>query len=222
MIRTWLRGDANELGGFQVRLRDSGQPVPIFLAAGGPKNLALAGEIADGVILATGTSNTLLADIVPIVHQGAEAVGRDRETIELVVAAYGGVETDQDRAARLMKPVCLHFAQTGQRHILDRVGIAAVSQDETWRTYPDLLHAERWEDAIAEADVAVSDDDARRYVEEFCLYGSPDDLVRRLTEMARFGVTEVCFRHQDLYSLPTALIQEVGDALATTRSEESS
>lgn len=42
--------------GLRSRLRDPAPHVPIHLAASGPRNLALAGEAADGVILLSGAS----------------------------------------------------------------------------------------------------------------------------------------------------------------------
>ena len=51
--------------------------IPIYLAASGPKNLELAGEIADGVILFGAVSPLLIDFALGHVRAGAERAGRD-------------------------------------------------------------------------------------------------------------------------------------------------
>lgn len=55
--------------------------IPIYVAASGPKSLALAGEIADGVILFGAVSPSLIDFVMGHVRRGAEAVGRDPSEI---------------------------------------------------------------------------------------------------------------------------------------------
>ncbi len=50
---------------------------PIYLAAAGPKALALAGRRADGVVFNALTSDTFLAEAIPAVRAAAAAAGRD-------------------------------------------------------------------------------------------------------------------------------------------------
>lgn len=52
-----------------------GRP-PIVLAAAGPKALALAGRLADGVVFNALTSDQFLAEAIPTVHAAARAAGR--------------------------------------------------------------------------------------------------------------------------------------------------
>lgn len=73
-------------------------PVPIYLAALMPPMLALAGEVADGVVL-----NMMPVDVVPRmlahVRRGAERAGRDPAALE-IVARFQTVVTDDAPAAR--------------------------------------------------------------------------------------------------------------------------
>ena len=65
--------------------------VPIRLAAGGPRSLRLAGEVADEVILGT-IDPVLVAAAVALVREGAAAAGRDPSSVGVAVlaAAYAG------------------------------------------------------------------------------------------------------------------------------------
>jgi 5,10-methylenetetrahydromethanopterin reductase len=57
-------------------------PVPVFLAAEGPKMMQLAGEIGEGVIFGNGISQDVVADNLRRVREGAEGAGRDPAEIE--------------------------------------------------------------------------------------------------------------------------------------------
>ncbi len=56
--------------------RNTDDPVPIYVAANGPKALALAGEYGDGLISAMGENPEMLAFNLGMARQGAEAAGR--------------------------------------------------------------------------------------------------------------------------------------------------
>jgi 5,10-methylenetetrahydromethanopterin reductase len=57
-------------------------PVPVFIAAEGPKMMRLAGEIGDGVIFGNGISREVVADNLRRVREAAVDAGRDPESVE--------------------------------------------------------------------------------------------------------------------------------------------
>ncbi|MEV8544762.1 LLM class flavin-dependent oxidoreductase [Streptomyces sp. NPDC051572] len=62
MLLALLHGRERDFEGkVRSRLRDPHPSVPLHLAASGPRNLCLAGEIADGVILLSGVPPRTLA-----------------------------------------------------------------------------------------------------------------------------------------------------------------
>jgi 5,10-methylenetetrahydromethanopterin reductase len=71
----------NPEGGW-INLKD---PVPIFIAASGPKTLELAGEIADGVILFGTVGDSLIDYALGHVRRGAERAGRKLSDIYVMV-----------------------------------------------------------------------------------------------------------------------------------------
>lgn len=212
-FRALQRGERYPLGERPVALRQAARPVPLHVAAGGPRNLRLAGAAGDGVILATGTSPSLIAEAARLAGEGAGAAGRTLDGFEVVVTGYAGLEEDDRRVARTMKPVCLHFALTGQHHLLDRAGIdlRGVVAAEVPPVYPDFLHAEDWEEAMRVADGFVDDAAALRYAREFGLFGKPASVAERMRQAGNAGATTVCLRHHDTYALPFELIAEAGE-----------
>jgi 5,10-methylenetetrahydromethanopterin reductase len=58
-------------------------PVPIWMAAEGPRMLHLAGRLADGVIVASGISEGVIEHVIGCVAAGASEAGRGLEEIEM-------------------------------------------------------------------------------------------------------------------------------------------
>lgn len=82
-VRELFTRRETEYQGKRIRLGWAPRPVPIYLAAEGPRTLELAGEICDGVIVNLGLQPDLVRDAVARVHAGARRAGRDPSTIDL-------------------------------------------------------------------------------------------------------------------------------------------
>jgi F420-dependent oxidoreductase-like protein len=89
--------------------------IPIFLAAIGPKNTALAGEIADGWI-PTFFSPEHVAQFRELLQEGADRAGRSLDGFEIAPTAQSYVSDDLDTARDLMRPVlALYIGGMGSR-----------------------------------------------------------------------------------------------------------
>jgi alkanesulfonate monooxygenase SsuD/methylene tetrahydromethanopterin reductase-like flavin-dependent oxidoreductase (luciferase family) len=85
-LRALLSGEGFERRGERVRLSiDPGSPVPIWIAALGPRAMHLAGEVADGVLL-NWCPPERVAFARARIAEGAAAWGRDPQ--EVAVAVY--------------------------------------------------------------------------------------------------------------------------------------
>ncbi|WP_432837751.1 LLM class flavin-dependent oxidoreductase [Dactylosporangium sp. CA-092794] len=213
-VRTLLAGEEAGFGTARSRLRDPGDGIPIHLAASGPRNLRLAGELADGVMLLSGVAPVTLASSLAAVREGAERAGRDPAALELTVAAHAHVTDDVERDARRLKPICAGIAQHGGRPFLALAGIEIEVPARVPQVYPDLVHAEDWDRAVAVCDAWVSDADAVRFAETFCLFGSAEHILGRLAQARAAGATAVFLQHVGSYDLPYELMEAIaGDVL---------
>jgi 5,10-methylenetetrahydromethanopterin reductase len=211
MLRALLDGrDWDFEGKIRSRLRDPQPSVPLHLAASGPRNLRLAGEIADGVILLSGVSPRTLAAATARVREGAESAGRNAEALPVTVSAFCAVTDDIEAEARLIKPICASIAQNGGASFLALAGIDVDVPDTVEGVYPDLVHAEDWDAAVRICSAWISDEAAVRFAEEFCLFGTPAQIAQRLRTLRELGVTDVFLQHVGSYDLPTDLIETVG------------
>lgn len=82
-VRELLTRGRTRYDGRDVRFRPIAGHVPIYLAASGPRGLALAGELCDGAIVGTG----VLPELVPLVRghlaEGARRAGRDPDELDV-------------------------------------------------------------------------------------------------------------------------------------------
>jgi probable F420-dependent oxidoreductase len=96
--RVVVSGETFAVDGFRLS-RPPSAPVPIYIAALRSGMLALAGEVADGVIL-----NWLAPDDVPrcvsVVREAAAGAGRDPSAIEITCRVFVHLDADDTSARR--------------------------------------------------------------------------------------------------------------------------
>jgi 5,10-methylenetetrahydromethanopterin reductase len=86
--------------------------IPIYLGVTGPKALALAGEIADGVILNGFVSLEYTRRAVRIVRAAAREAGRDPDAIEITASTVVSIAADARAAREAVRPmVALYLAE---------------------------------------------------------------------------------------------------------------
>jgi 5,10-methylenetetrahydromethanopterin reductase len=217
VVRGLLAGEECQLGTARARLRDPAPGTPVYLAASGPRNLALAGELADGVILLSGVWAEGLAASRRHIARGALAAGRRLTDLDLVVSAFGLVTDDLERDARLLKPICAAMAQAGGGPALGLAGVEVQVPAAVPDVYPDLAHAEDWQRAVRRCGDWVSDRAAVRFAEAFCLCGTAGELTRRIGGLAEAGVTSLFIQHAGSYSLPHELMAVISSILPALR-----
>jgi F420-dependent oxidoreductase-like protein len=89
--------------------------IPIYLAAIGPKNTALAGEIADGW-LPTFFSPEHVGEFRTLLQEGADRAGRSLDGFDIAPNVTAYVSDDRELARNLMRPVlALYIGGMGSR-----------------------------------------------------------------------------------------------------------
>ena len=108
--------------------------IPIYLAAIGPKNTALAGEIADGWI-PTFFSPEYVDDFRALLQEGAERSGRSLDGFEIAPTVSAFVSDDREMARNMMRPgLALYVGGMGSRkqnfynNLVQRYGFEEAAQ----------------------------------------------------------------------------------------------
>ena len=94
--------------------------LPIWVAAYGPKALALTGEVADGFILQLADPD-IVAWSIAAVRKAAEAAGRDPASITICVAAPAYVTDGTDAGMEHARDQCRWFGGMVGNHVADIV-----------------------------------------------------------------------------------------------------
>lgn len=174
--RKLLAGEAVALApGKTAQLNHVGPPVPIYIAATGPKMLALSGRIADGVILMNGTAPDLIQEAVRIVREGERAAARAPGSVRIAVWAACHPEPDAVKfnvARAILRNI------PGTHDETTRAIAAKVAQAYDYSQHGD-----------AQADFArfIPDDLVARFA--FC--GAPPAIARQIDALKPCGVDEV-------------------------------
>lgn len=91
------------------------QPIPVYIAAGGPLVARYAGRAGDGFICTSGKGMALYTeDLIPAVKEGAEKAGREFESIDRMIEIKLSYDTDYNTAlqnTRFWAPLALSKEQ---------------------------------------------------------------------------------------------------------------
>jgi F420-dependent oxidoreductase-like protein len=155
--------------------------IPIYLAAIGPKNTALAAEIADGWL------PTLFApdhmDVFrPALEEGASRNGGSPDSIDIAPMTSLAIDTDVDRARNLMRPyLALYIGGMGSRkrnfykELVTRYGYGDAAQK-----VQDLYLDHKYEEAMAALPAEL--------IEKISLCGPKEAIAERLAVYRDAGV----------------------------------
>jgi 5,10-methylenetetrahydromethanopterin reductase len=179
LARALLAGETVQVDGefFHAhgrRLATGARPVPLVLAASGPRMLELAGAAADGVLISAGASVEFVKRSLEHVHHGAK--GRPVRTHAVVYAAVDDDETlAHDRLRRV-----LAILLRGSHHApnLEQGGSALIQSDLN-----EAVMVENW----ANAEALITDDIVRRHAAS----GRPEQVRRHLAAYQATGLDEI-------------------------------
>jgi coenzyme F420-dependent glucose-6-phosphate dehydrogenase len=143
------------------------EPVPIYIAAGGPTAARLAGRLGDGFICTSGKDPALYSEkLLPGVREGAEKAGRDYDGIEKMIEMKVSFDTDIDRAMQ----DCTYW------------GALALSSDEKTGV-EDPIEMERLADALP----------VERAASRWIVSDDPDEHIEKLKPYLDLGFRHLVF-----------------------------
>ncbi|MBW8087925.1 MULTISPECIES: TIGR03842 family LLM class F420-dependent oxidoreductase [Streptomyces] len=187
-IRDLAEGREAVVDGTPVRIPwIEGGRLPVWMAAYGPKALALAGQKADGFILQL--ADPFLTEwMVKAVRDAAAGAGRDPDAITICVAAPAYVGDDLDHA----REQCRWFGGMVGNHVADlvsRYGEHSTAVPDSLTAYIkarqgyDYAHHGR----AGNPDTAFVPDEI---VDRFCLLGPAEAQIEKLERLRALGVDQ--------------------------------
>ncbi len=156
-------------------------PLPVYLAASGPRMLRMGGEIADGVLFLAGVQEDCVRYAIARIAEGAASSGRETAAIDVGCTVYGSLQDDDAAARDLCRPMAAWFPQTSRQY----AEIAGVPK----RTIENIRAAYSGGhfDEARQALSFVTDE----MIDAFTVAGPPEVWIERLSRIAALGVEHI-------------------------------
>lgn len=178
---------------FSLRWPASPRPVPVFLAAEGPRKLALAGAVADGVIVSNGVTRAVVADTVRTVHDAARRAGRRPQDVEIWWLVNFALAPSVEDGVESLRWLLAAAADHVFRFTLDGKRVPADKADAVRELMARYDHGEHAVAAGSAHNAALVDDLGLRdwLASRFCVTGTAAQCAERIAEIAGYGATSL-------------------------------
>ena len=187
VIRELANGRGVEYRGNTIRFPWAGRSAcEVWVAAYGPKALALTGEVGDGFILQLADPD-VTAWTIDAVRHAAAAAGRDPDSVTICVAAPAYVGTDMAH----MRDQCRWFGGMVGNHVADIVARYG-ENSAVPKALTDYIKGREGYDYNEHGRAGNTHTNfvPDEIVDRFCILGDVDEHVRRLKELKELGVDQ--------------------------------
>lgn len=199
MIKDLLAGEEVDLGALRPAYLPHHSPVPVWIAAGGPRTLRMAGSVCDGVFIRVGTAAANIGASVDLIREGAASAGRDPASVKIAAVFHTVLHDDAEQAETMAKSMAAGYYEYTPS-LFDAVGI-------DWNGIsPDELKQQRivWPDFHHDPDLLKSGTAVgflpRAAADNFALWGSADQITEQLISVLR--ASPVDFEYVVLQPIP--------------------
>ena len=184
LMRALLDGEAVEVGAARPARLPHHRPVPIWIAAGGPRTLRMAGGVADGVFIRVGTHAANIRTAIDAIRAGAVEAGRAADAVKLGVIFHTVLVDEPARALTMAKSMAAGYYEYSPR-LFDPPGLTWNGPDperlkHDGQVWPDFHHA-----PDLDASGRVVDFLPTEAADAFALRGGPAEIVTQLVSVLR-------------------------------------
>ena len=196
-LKGLVNGESVNYNGNDIRLPWAAESrSPVWVAAYGPKMLALTGEIGDGFILQL--ADPAIAEwTIKAVKDAAKAAGRNPDDVKICVAAPAYVTEDIAHARDQLR----WFGGMVGNHVADIVDRYGESGGGVPQALTDYIKNRQGYDYNEHGQAGNSHTDfvPDEIIDRFCIIGPPNEQIRRLQELKDLGVDQFALylQHDD-------------------------
>jgi probable F420-dependent oxidoreductase len=189
LIRDLVHGRTVEWNGKEISLTWAKElpPVPLHVAGYGPRALAVAGRVADGVIIQL-ADPVIVEWIMEQARKAADDAGRDPDALECIVCAPSHVSDDLADAREQVR----WFPAMVSNHVMDLIERYGESSDIP-SELTDFVKARRFYDykdhsRVGAAHGAFVPDEI---CDRFCVIGPADEIAAKLRHLESIGADQL-------------------------------
>ena len=190
MIKELMNGREVEWNGKQLKLEwaKSGEHglIPMWIAGYGPKALAVAGRVADGVIIQLADPQ-IIQWIMETARRAAEEAGRDPSELKCIVGAPSHISGDLDDAREQVR----WFPAMVSNHVMDLIERYGW-ESEIPSALTDYVKARKFYDYSEHSRVGARHGEfvTDEICDRFCVLGNAEQATQKLKELESIGVDQ--------------------------------
>ncbi len=191
VIRRLWRGETVDLQGEVIQVNNGRlnfspprSDIPVIVATRGNLVLQTAGEVADGVMIATYAEPHGIAHALQMVHKGARKAGRSPADLAVISRVDACISQDRHAAYDAVRPMVGVFLWTSypDRKFVHRVGLQIPGEVEA-------IIARRDYNLMVENAHLIPDE----FVDKFCWAGTAEEVAHKVAAVARMGIHSITF-----------------------------
>lgn len=152
--------------------------IPIFIGAQGPKMLALAAEIGDGVLINASHPQDV-ENAMKFVKNGAEKAGKNLEELEIAAYTSFSIADEPEKAKKAVIPVVAYIVAGCPEMILQKHGILVEVAEKIRKA----IIKRKWGEAFS----YITDN----MIEAFSICGTPNTIVEKVSSLEKVGTTQI-------------------------------
>jgi len=159
--------------------------IPIFIASRSPMNLQLAGELADGVVIASYAAEENINYALELVKKGAMKSGRTLKDVKLISWLYTAISNNRKKALERVKPFTVGAMFNTAPEMYEKFGISN-------RVVEYFLECRKNKKGIDSKvlDEIISYNDLLK----FSMAGTSKDCIKKIEEIQNLGIDTIWIR----------------------------
>jgi len=189
MIKAFMNGETVQWNGKELTLEwAKGRPkIPLYIAGYGPKALAVAGRVSDGVIIQLADPQ-IVKWIMDTARAAAEEAGRDPNELECIVCAPSHISDDLADAREQVR----WFPAMVSNHVMDLIEKYGDAGDVIPAALTDFVKARKFYDYKDHSRVGAAHGEfvTDEICDRFCVLGNTEQATAKLRELEAVGVTQ--------------------------------
>ncbi len=172
-----MQGNIFTISGAKLNFHTTSK-IPIFVGAQGPKMLALAAEIGDGILI-NASHPSDIENAMIFIKEGLAKQERQSDKIEIAAYTSFSVAKDPKKAEKAVIPVVAYIVAGCPETVLQKHGIPAETADEIRGA---IIHG-KWKEAFSQI--------TSEMIEAFSISGTPETVVEKINALIKTGTTQL-------------------------------
>jgi probable F420-dependent oxidoreductase len=190
MVRELMNGGEVEWNDKQLALkwvRPELPRIPMWIAGYGPRALAVAGRVADGVIIQLADPE-IIQWIMETARRAAEEAGRDPAQLKCIVGAPAHISADLADAREQVR----WFPAMVSNHVMDLIDRYGADGSAVPKALTDYVQARKFYDYDEHSRVGAKHGEfvTDEICDRFCVLGTAEQAKAKLQELAAVGVDQ--------------------------------